>query len=845
MSNRFDRENAEIALNVLAKGKARTFEIRIPKAGRFGTISGYFNGFVALADALATLDKGEYEGCYITLNPVNPALLARASNQFKNWSQVTTNDADIARREWMLVDIDPQRPTGISSTNEEKAAAKKLAIEVRNWLREQGWADPVVCDSGNGFHLLYPVDLPNDELSRDMIRECLEALADKFDTPTVHIDRKVYNAARIVKAYGSVARKGDSTDERPHRTARMFAPPEKLGEVTLVQLAAVADLTEKKQQPKKARAAEAEGPWTEDDLRDLFEAAGWQHRDPVPYKGAQKYVGICPRNPEHKDFAVFFEDGWVNVECFHNSCADFKKVEQFVEETGADFEIPRRATVNMDFLGVMDADEKIEEAKAAVQQTAGLTEPFNLTDIGNMERLVWRHGSKLKYAVELKWLTWDGKRWCEDKMGKAQRFAWNTVRLIPEEAKLIKVPDKEVDEEGHQKAMARIEAIYGWAEASEMGGHVSLMLKHTQSAMGVAATAAEFDQDLNLLNTGTGTIDLITGETHAHDREDMLTKIAPEEYDPQAKCPLWEKFMLEIMDGKQHMVDFLQRALGYSLTGETREHKLFIMWGGGANGKTTMLEVVRHVMGDYSQAAEFTTFVAKKDARTGATPDLAMLRGARFVSATEGEKQHKLAESLVKQLTGGDTIVARHLFCEYFQFVPQFKIWLGTNHKPEISGTDDGIWRRVCLIPFNVSFADCADAQLKEKLKREAPGILAWMVRGLVEWRKHGLMEPEEVKAATAAYRADEDLIVRFMNEEASVGNDEARARDVYNRYKDWVRDNHEGELSERKFAEAMKEHGYTKVRRETGVFYKGFKLQPKQVWTPQTSAMASGDEEL
>src|SRR5208337_1501548 len=319
----------------------------------------------------------------------------------------------------------------------------------------------------------------------------------------------------------------------PHRTAKMFAPPEKLGEVTLVQLAAIADLTEKKQQSKKAMAADAEGPWTEEDLLDLFEAAGWQHRDPVPHKDAQKYVGICPRNPEHKDFAVFFENGWVNVECFHNSCADFKKVEQFVEETGADFEIPRRATVDMDFLGVMDADEEIEGAKAAAQQTAGLTEPFNLTDIGNMERLVWRHGSKLKYAAALKWLVWDGKRWREDNVGKAQRFAWNTVRLIPEEAKLIKVPDKEEDEEGHKKAMARIKAIYDWAEASEMGGHVSLMLKHAQSAMGVAAIAGEFDQDLNLLNTSTGTIDLITGETRAHDREDMLTKIAPVEYDPQ------------------------------------------------------------------------------------------------------------------------------------------------------------------------------------------------------------------------------------------------------------------------------------------------------------------------
>lgn len=843
MSNRFDRENAEIALNVLAKGKARTFEIRIPKAGRFGTISGYFNGFVALADALATLDKGEYEGCYITLNPVNPALMARASNQFKNWSQFTTNDADIARREWMLVDIDPQRPTGISSTNEEKAATKKLAIEVRNWLREQGWADPVVCDSGNGFHLLYPIDLPNDELSRDMIRGCLEALADKFDTPTVHIDRKVYNAARIVKAYGSVARKGDSTDERPHRTARMFAPPEKLGEVTLVQLAAVADLTEKKRQPKKAMAADAEGPWTEGDLLDLFEAAGWQHRDPVPHKGAQKYVGICPRNPEHKDFAVFFENGWVNVECFHNSCADFKKVEQFVEETGADFEIPRLKPVDMDFLGVMNADEEVEEAKkVAAQQTAGLTEPFNLTDIGNMERLVWRHGSKLKYAAALKWLVWDGKRWREDKVGKAQRFAWNTVRLIPEEAKLIEVPDKEEDEEGHKEAKARIKAIHDWAFESEMRGHAALMLKHTQSAMGVAATAGEFDQDLNLLNTNTGTIDLITGEVRAHDREDMLTKIAPVEYDPQAKCPLWEKFLLEIMDGKQHMVDFLQRALGYSLTGEIVEHKMFLLWGQGANGKTTMLEVIAHVLGDYAKASEFTTFVAKKDAKTGATPELAMLRGARFVSATEGEKQHKLAESLVKQLTGGDTISARHLFCEYFHFQPQFKLWLGTNHKPEISGTDDGIWRRICLIPFTVSFADKPDLQLKEKLKREAAGILAWMVRGLVEWRKHGLMEPEEVKAATANYRADEDLIVRFMSDVLREDTDaRTGAREMFTEYERWCRDNHESALPERKFAEAMREHGHASKKMRDGRWYFGLAVRRESY----EKTMAAGNEEL
>ncbi len=267
---------------------------------------------------------------------------------------------------------------------------------------------------------------------------------------------------------------------------------------------------------------------------------------------------------------------------------------------------------------------------------------------------------------------------------------------------------------------------------------------------------------------------------------------------------------------------------------------MFLLWGQGANGKTTMLEVIAHVLGDYAKASEFTTFVAKKDARTGATPELAMLRGARFVSATEGEKQHKLAESLVKQLTGGDTISARHLFCEYFQFQPQFKLWLGTNHKPEISGTDDGIWRRICLIPFTVSFADNPDLQLKEKLKREAPGILAWMVRGLVEWRKHGLMEPEEVKAATANYRADEDLIVRFMSDVLREDTDaRTGAREMFTEYERWCRDNHESALPERNSPKRCGNTGTRPRRCATGAGTSGLRCAGKATkrrWLPGTS---------
>jgi len=837
----FDRENAEIALRILGKNRKRVWEVRVPKAGRFRTISGYFNSTIDLVNSLATLDDGQYEGCYITLNPVNPALLARANNTTKNWSDKTSQDGDIVHRDWLLLDIDPTRPSGISSSKEEKAAAKAKAKEVRDWLTSQGWPQPVIADSGNGYHLLYSIDLPNDDFSRDLVKDCLAALAAKFDNDAVKVDQSVYNASRIVKAYGSVARKGDSTEERPHRTARMFEPPAKIEEVSLKQIGDLADLKPGTKKAVKKDAVMVEGPWTEEKLLEMFDACKWEAADPVAFKGSQKYVGICPRNSNHKDFAVFLENGWINVECFHKAhCGDFKTVDQFLECFDTDFEKPT-TEVDMDFLGVMNADDEIEEKK---EQTAGLTEPFNLTDIGNMERLVWRHGSKLKYAAALKWLVWDGKRWREDKVGKAQRLAWNTVRKINEEAKLIEIPDKEVDEEGHDKATAMVDSILKWEHTSEMGGHVALMLKHTQAAMGVAAEAGEFDQDTNLFNTTGGTINLLTGEVRSHDREDMLTKIASVEYDPDAKCPLWEKFMLEIMDGNQKMVDFIQRALGYSLTGETIEHKMFVLWGNGANGKTTMLETVGFVYGDYAKAAEFTTFVAKKDAKTGATPELAMLRGARFVSATEGEKQHKLAESLVKQLTGGDTISARHLFCEYFQFRPQFKLWLGTNHKPEIPGTDDGIWRRICLIPFNVSFLGREDDRLQEKLKREAPGILAWMVRGLVEWRKHGLMVPEEVNAATAAYRADEDLFTRFTNDECETGKGmEVPAKDLFERYKQWTRDNHEAELSQRKFGDAVKEHGFAKEKREQGFVYKGIKLHSLHSLTP--TFITSGDDEL
>ena len=213
-----------------------------------------------------------------------------------------------------------------------------------------------------------------------------------------------------------------------------------------------------------------------------------------------------------------------------------------------------------------------------------------------------------------------------------------------------------------------------------------------------------FDKDTDLFNCDSGTMNFSTLEFTPHNPNDLLTNYSPVSYIPNAVCPRWERFILEIMDGSREMADFLQRAVGYSMTGLTVEQCLFILWGNGSNGKSTFIEVLRYLFGTYSKASDFHTFVAKKwGVQSGPNSDIARLRGARFVSATEGEQGQKLAESLIKQLTGGDTISACFKFKEPFEFEPQLKLWLSTQHKPEIVGTDEGIWRRIRLIPFNVA----------------------------------------------------------------------------------------------------------------------------------------------
>ena len=382
---------------------------------------------------------------------------------------------------------------------------------------------------------------------------------------------------------------------------------------------------------------------------------------------------------------------------------------------------------------------------------------FALTDLGNAERLVARHGHDLRYCrAWRKWLVWDGCRWAVDATGEVERRANQTVRAIYQEAQ--EEPDAD-----------RRAALAKHAVRSEAESRLRDLVQRAQTEPGIPIKPEQLDTDPWLLNVQNGTLDLRTGVCRPHDRCDLLTKLAPVAYDPHAQAPLWAAFLDLVMGGNAALIGFLQREAGYALTGDTSERAIFIHHGRGRNGKTTFAETLAHVLGDYATATRPETLLAK---RGDPIPnDLAALKGARLVFTSETEGNKHLAESLVKQLTGRDTMKARFLYGEYFDFTPAFKVLVSTNHKPVIHGADEAIWDRIRLVPWNKRIPDSSvDKHLLEKLRAEAPGILAGLVAACLDWQRDGLGAPPEVVTATQEYRDEMDPLAEFIEACCVVG---------------------------------------------------------------------------
>jgi putative DNA primase/helicase len=438
----------------------------------------------------------------------------------------------------------------------------------------------------------------------------------------------------------------------------------------------------------------------------------------------------------------------------------------------------------------------------------------HLTDLGNAKRFVLHHGKNVRYIpARGGWFFWDHRRWRLDDSGEIERYAKQTAATIWDEVQLVADTD-----EKKRTAM--------WAHKSEGVARLEAMLRLAQSEGEVVAHVEELDAHPFLFNVLNGSIDLRTGRLRPHRRQDLLTALAPIEYDPAATCPTWLAFLDRILGGDAQLIAFVQRALGYALTGDTSEQVLFLFYGPGANGKSTLVEAVRGVFGDYAQQADFVTFLSLRDDGRPRN-DIARLVGARFVAAIEVESGKRLNESLVKQLTGSDTITARYLYREFFEFVPQFKIFLAANHKPAIREMNTAMWRRVRLVPFTVTIPpNERDRTLPAKLRAEQRGILAWAVQGCLNWQQHGLGEPEAVQKATGAYKEEMDTLGAFIRECCVIDqNAHVGAEALYKEFRDWCDRNGERHGTQSKFRQHLLERGLQQIKHNSGMRWTGIGL--------------------
>jgi putative DNA primase/helicase len=449
-----------------------------------------------------------------------------------------------------------------------------------------------------------------------------------------------------------------------------------------------------------------------------------------------------------------------------------------------------------------EVDAEIVELDPARE---GDPRPPAFTDEALALRFAEKHANDLRYVAQWgRWFLFDRTHWRFDETLHAFDLARKTCREAAAEC----------NEKRTKTALASAKTV-------------AAVERLAKADRRLAATVEQWDADPWLLNTPGGVIDLRTGERQAHRPDDHLTKIAGVAPDATCPTPQWLRFLTRVTGGNADLIAYLKRTTGYALTGTTREHALFFLFGTGANGKTTFINAVTGAAGDYHRTASIETFTAATGERH--PTDLAGLRGARLVTAAETEEGRRWAEAKIKAVTGGDKIAARFMRQDYFEFVPQFKLLIAGNHKPVLGTVDEAISRRFNLIPFTVTIPpEERDAKLPDKLKVELPGILGWMIQGCLDWQRHGLSPPDAVTKATAEYLATEDAITAWISDCCErdpyvwTGTSE-----LFTSWTTWAQRSGEHVGSMKRFAGQLETRGLIPLRRRDGRGFTGLRLTP------------------
>ncbi len=773
---------------------------------------------------LEDIERYNPTGIYVIANRINNAVTSRS--QPHKWQRArkggSTTDKDIIARQVLFIDVDAERPSGTSATADEVALTVDVAGAVIRRLAGILGDDSAIGygHSGNGRQVYLALDsIPESPEVGKTIRGILVCLQKLYNRTGAKIDNAVFDAKRLVPAFGTMKRKGAvGVAERPHRPTG-FTCGTQVRRLDLASLNRVFDAL-RADLPSAAigqieEAAKLKSRTKKDSV--------FRRANDLPVQEVAEWLGLVesgqPRCPGcgNTEGVGFTSNG---LKCFHETClskgvpnkggfrtpvdlvmeAKGVNLNQAAEMLATQFGFAASPDPNPDWaINLLDESDE-DEYKTPLG--------FTLTDSGNGERFVAAFGRDVRYCGSWnKWLVWDGKHWELDVRNAVLGFTKEVARGIVREAALCTSPND-------------VKKIRDFALKSESARAREAMVRMVSGEKRVSVAPSDLDLDPWLLSCANGTIDLRSGELRSHRREDLITKVAPVSYDPQATCPRWDQFIHQTLGGDQALIDFVQRAIGYAITGDPCEQVLFFLYGNGANGKSTFLGVLQKILGDYAASAAPNLLVAKNN--ESHPTEIADLFGKRLVVCQELESGRSFAESVIKQLTGGDVIKARRMREDFWSFMPTHKLLLASNHKPNVRNNDYGMWRRIRLIPFTVTVPDNErDARLQDKLLEEAPGILRWAVDGCLRWQRQGLVQPEAVLSATSEYRSEQDLLGQFLDECCIVVRQQGftiDSRDLYRAYCGWCEDNHYHPLNQRALGGQLREKGFEPTRGGGGV---------------------------